>query len=200
MDDGRPAPRKTCAPDADAITHRLAVRLDEVEEAVLRIDHDRARRFLDGRRRRHFLAVELRLDLGEVHRRDVVGLFLDRRYIWRTAGATFSLSGSALAQPARTAAKPAITIALPTGRADRLKFIRTQNLASAAGSSTYTTPDLLELRDWPPQRRHHRKGLTERKGDHENFDKGLISLEAHYCKAQGRQSRSIPAERATKDG
>src|SRR5262249_40253054 len=61
VNDGRPAPRKALTADANPVTHRLAVRFDEIEETVLGIDDDGTGWLLDRVGRRHFLSVELRV-------------------------------------------------------------------------------------------------------------------------------------------
>src|SRR5262249_57574826 len=67
-DIGGAGPAKTLAADADAVAHRPAAALDQIEEMVRRIDHDRAWRLVAGVR--HGLAQEGRVDVGELYRRD----------------------------------------------------------------------------------------------------------------------------------
>src|SRR5690606_34805384 len=65
--------------DADAVAHRGAAFLDEIEEAVRRIDDDRARRGADMNGCRHALAIIARLHLADVGGRNAEWLVLDRR-------------------------------------------------------------------------------------------------------------------------
>ena len=69
----QPGPLEALAPDADAVADRAVVRLHQIEEALLRLDHDRAGRL--GGAEEHQLPAEFRGKLLLLRGRDVARTF-----------------------------------------------------------------------------------------------------------------------------